>query len=821
MNWWWRPAVVSGLMTVAVVLLCTWNCHAGPAPPIQSAGQVETATIRATVVDDRTGLPITRVQLTTDDESVSLSNADLTRSAPQVSSQAPSAPPVDSQARSAIPASAEQAPPVARRAWQALGGGVFTLDVSPGAKAIVASAIGYAVVKATVDAVAGQTTDVTIRLSEGAGAYTEHVDVVGSPGPPDASGPAGSMTLFGRDLQNLRGAILDDPLRAVQSLPAVSATDDLYAEFSVRGSGFRHINVTVDGIPTKYLMHTVNDVVDGGSVTMINSETLGAVQLLPGSYPQKAGRYLGAEVDMLTRDGDHDRFRGRAGLSGTSASFLGEGPLPHARGSWLASVRRSYLDYLIKQIDPNAGLAFGFVDAQAKIKYDLTNHHTIELTTLFGRAAFDGNDYDDLNDTASARSQSWLSVLGWRYMSSSRLALTNRLYVTGLNFDNDNPFGEQLDAARFNQVGWRVDGTYAAATSSLIEFGGDAQALSGRHRRRAALPMATSLVTAGDYAADAATASAYAQAVVTWPHVTITPGVRVDRWGLTSATTASPWLNVTVRPWERTAIKLGSGVYRQFPEFDQVYGLNGGGVELKPERAQHFDIGFEQRLLPAVTLMVTGFVRRESDVLWIPGSETRMVSNRIVGASFTAKWANALTGGARGAEIVVRRDSPTGWSGWAGYAYARTHYDRPAGSETFWANADQRHTLALYAHYPLTSRTSLSTRYRFGSNFPITGYLTAAASAPTDPETNGPAFYQLTSARNTTRLPAYSRLDVRGEHSFLWGSRRLVLFVEVANVQDRKNLRNTPYSIDRNGRAFGVTEPTMPIIPSAGFVVEF
>ena len=48
-----------------------------------------------------------------------------------------------------------------------------------------------------------------------------------------------------------------------------------------------------------------------------------------------------------------------------------------------------------------------------------------------------------------------------------------------------------------------------------------------------------------------------------------------------------------------------------------------------------------------------------------------------------------------------------------------------------------------------------------------------------------------------------------------------MLFVEVANVQDRKNVRNTPYSIDRNGRAFGVTETTMPIIPSAGFVVEF
>ena len=90
-----------------------------------------------------------------------------------------------------------------------------------------------------------------------------------------------------------------------------------------------------------------------------------------------------------------------------------------------------------------------------------------------------------------------------------------------------------------------------------------------------------------------------------------------------------------------------------------------------------------------------------------------------------------------------------------------------------------------------------------------------------DPETNGPAFYQLTNVRNTVRLPVYSRLDFRGEHAFQWGSRRLVLFGEVANVMNRKNLRNTPYSVDRTGRVFGVTETTMPFIPSAGFVVEF
>jgi hypothetical protein len=362
----------------------------------------------------------------------------------------------------------------------------------------------------------------------------------------------------------------------VQSLPTVSATDDFYSEFTVRGSAFRHISLTVDGIPSKYLMHTVNDIVDGGSVTMVNSETLGAVELLPGSYPQKAGRHLGAEVNLLTRDGSREHFRGRAGLSGTSAAFVGEGPLPHRRGSWLASIRRSYLDYLIKRIDPDAGFAFGFVDGQAKVTYDLTERHTLEFTTILGRAAFDGGDrYDDVNDTASAVSRPWLSSIGWRSTPGNTVVVTNRAYVTGLDFDNRNPFATPLDSARFSNVGWRIDANVTLPGAALLQVGGDAQAMSGRHTRRAAPPLSTTVITVGDYASHATAASVYAQLRAGFSRITITPGVRTDWWSMTDSVTVSPWLNASVKVSDRTTVKAGTGIYRQFPEFDQVYGLNG------------------------------------------------------------------------------------------------------------------------------------------------------------------------------------------------------------------------------------------------------
>src|SRR6185503_12281758 len=105
--------------------------------------------------------------------------------------------------------------------------------------------------------------DMTIRLSEGAGAYEERVTVSGSLRR-ESDGVPGAISLHGRELETLRGAVLDDPLRALQSLPSATATDDFYSEFSVRGSAPRSNGLVVDGVPTRHLFHALNGVTDGG-----------------------------------------------------------------------------------------------------------------------------------------------------------------------------------------------------------------------------------------------------------------------------------------------------------------------------------------------------------------------------------------------------------------------------------------------------------------------------------------------------------------------------------------------------------------------------
>jgi TonB dependent receptor/CarboxypepD_reg-like domain len=702
--------------------------------------------------------------------------------------------------------------------------GRFSLSVPRGQHTITASVIGYALLQTDVD-VGAAPIDLTIRLSEGAGSYTERLTVSGSLRGESDSVP-GSTSLHGRELENLRGAVLDDPLRAIQSLPAATATDDFYSEFAVRGNPFRYVGMVVDGVPTRYLLHAVNGITDGGSIAMINSETLGSVSLLPGSYPQRTGRRLGAQIDMTTREGSRDQFRGRAGLSGTSAGFMAEGPMAGGKGSWLVSVRRSYLDYLIKRIDPEAGFAFGFVDAQAKAVYDVSPRHQLSVAALGGRAVFDEGDPDiGTNEIREGISRAWLASVSWRYLPSPRVALTQRVYSTGLRFHNDNTVGATLDAARFTELGWRVDGSFAPSARILMEFGGDAQRLNG-DSFIARQPSATSAqVTLNRFDEHTSAASAYGQVRLgLGPRFTITPGTRVDRWSLTRTTTASPWVNAEVRLTERTRLRGGSGVYRQFADLDQVYGLHAGGRELRPERAVHVDLGVEHTLPRETRLLFNVYSRHERDVLWTTGSEPhRSSSGAIVPGAFDAPWVNALRGEARGVEVVARRDAADGFSGWAGYAIGRFRYTNTQTGEQFWADADQRHTLSLYGNYRLSSRASVSARFRYGSNYPVAGYIgLAQASLGANPLIDGrPLFSGLVSERNTLRLPDYARLDVRADRAFNWSGRRLVLFVEVANVLNRTNLRNASYFVDRAGRVLETTESLMPIVPSGGFAFEF
>ena len=693
--------------------------------------------------------------------------------------------------------------------------GWFQLEKVPaGARRLFVSVVGYILVRRDVQVIGGTSLEVTIPLSEGTGTYTEAVTVAADRFRQSEPAVASQQVLGSADIQNLRGVLADDPLRAVQVLPGVATGDDFRSEFSVRGSDFTHLNMTVEGFATPYLLHTVRAVEDrssSGSVAMINSDILEEVALLNGGYAQRYGDRTGAELDFRLREGSRERAQMRVAVSGTSASVVGEGPIGRSkRGSWLLTGRQSYLQLIVQRLYPQGdGFNFSFSDTQAKAVYDLSSSQRVELVMIAGHSKLEERNNVDAGDFFRGRNASAIGVGTWR-LTKPRGVITARV-LTALNrFSNITTDFVKLDTGRDKELAGRVDASLPFGRHLQLDSGVQAEWTTETRFRQRFSSALSRYRTINDFNDDATRTGGYVDVRASAGRLTVIPGVRADKWTLTGESTASPWLQTEFKLTGTVVVRGGTGVYRQFPEFDEVIGTL-GSRSARAQRAEHYDVGVEHRLTDSVRWQIALFDREESGFFRRLGAETRFVNGRVVRGSITAEYLPSLSGYARGVELLVQRRSTSGVSGWLAYSYGRNRYTDGETGETYWGDLDQRHAVNLYLSYRISDRTSVSAKARVGSNVPAPGYYTKEGSD-----------YFLAPTRNTLRLPTYSRVDLRANRTFNWQHRRLTLFAEVINLLDRDNVRFNPPGVNTSTRRVSnLFESMIPIVPSAGILIEF
>lgn len=233
---------------------------------------------------------------------------------------------------------------------------------------------------------------------------------------------------------------------------------------------------------------------------------------------------------------------------------------------------------------------------------------------------------------------------------------------------------------------------------------------------------------------------------------------------------ASPWLLAEYEVRSGLRARFGAGVQHQPPTLDQAL-LVFENTQLVAERSATIEVGLEQQLGSSVRLSGSVYHRRDTDLLRLEDAEVRLENNRVV-LPQASNWQNALNGDANGVELKLERRSANGLNGWLSYAWNKSELEDAGGAgqpdERFVADYDQRHTVNTYVAYRWSGRTSISARWRYGSNFPIRGYI----------DTNAAGF-TLSAQRNGLRLPTYSRLDVRADRTFTYRKSRLTVFMEV------------------------------------------
>lgn len=654
-------------------------------------------------------------------------------------------------------------------------------------------------------------------LVEGIG-YVESVKVVADPvGVAIGVPPPSQLSLTTADLQDLKGVLADDPLRAIQALPGVATGDDFKSEFSVRASDFSHIGTSLDGVSSGWLVHSVRGLDETGSVSIVNGDVIARATLMTGAYPQRRPGVTGARLDLDLREGSRDKTSMRLAVSGTTSSVMANGPIgssSSSRGSWIASARVSYLQWLLRVLDSDNDSVFSFADVQAKGVYDLTPSQQLQLTLVGGRARLKETAVDPgPNAVGIAVNRTGLLSGAWRG-AFSRIVITQRVAVVGMDFVNHGRLDQELSRGASTSTMSVTDAT-VTLSSRLTAIAGasvERMAMDQTYRNFGFTSTAQNATFVRLESSSGARAwRTYAHAGVTWRSG---GGTAVDAGAARSHSTAiasdswSPWLVVSQPIGSRFTLRASASRAAQMPDLDRVALASTLAVE--PERANAVDVAIEHRITPNVRWQVTAYERRESDVLRLDYAEPRLENGRVVMGAVLPLWRNALTGRARGVEAVVERRGASSIVGWLSYAYGRARYDDAERGDSYWADFDQRHTLNAFLLWRASPRTSVGTKLRVGSNFPLPGYFD---------QTSGTL--RVADTRNNVRLPAYSRLDVRLNHDFVFTKRRLSLFAEVINVLGRTNYGASAGTVRVSGSAVSFMQTLLPFLPSIGFVFDF
>ncbi len=691
--------------------------------------------------------------------------------------------------------------------------------VEAGPHQLRAYTVGYWMVRQTFSLNPGEVKEFEIILNADSRARADSVQVTAGPFAGDRQASPSALTLDGVEAKNLAGVLTDDPLRAVQSLPGVGSNDDFDSRFSLRGAGFSRIGLYLDGILLHAPFHMVAGETATGTATAINGDLVDTLTLDGGAFSPRYGDRTAGILAVETREGTRTAPAVRVTASASFAGIVAEGPLgKRRRGSWLAAARKSYLQYIIRRTtsDADPSFAFGILDGQAKLAYDLSPAHQMTLSLIDGYSDLDRTGSAStfgINTLAASGYHLSLATLGWRYAPQDRLLWTARTAWMRERFENRNRDADALQAGHYGEWTGQSDLTWVAGRGAALDAGFSARRLhdNGYENRYQFNPAAVQ--RRDDYRGSAWRTAGFAQ--YSWSAagggVRWSAGVRWERDSVNRVGTVLPHAALSLALAPSTVLRLAAGQYAQSPEIQHLYSA-AGSPKLLPERATQLTAAIEQSLGYRARLRAEFYQRTDRDLLFRPFYEPRLIGGKIFIPSLNAPFRNSLRGYARGFEVFLQRRSANRLAGWLSYAYGRTRLRDGEAGISFPADEDQRHTANVFGSYRLRPSVNVSVKWLYGSGYPLPGFYRVHSGQ-----------YYLAEARNAVKTGSFQRVDLRINKSRAYARWKLTLYGEVINVFNRANYRFSSFDgyNAKTGRVSLSVTKMFPVIPSAGVVVEF
>ncbi|MDO4770951.1 TonB-dependent receptor [Porphyromonas sp.] len=325
--------------------------------------------------------------------------------------------------------------------------GFYSIKVPIGEVHLRFNYVGYVVKDTTL--FVEKSTRLNIELSEASTALSE-VMIVGNRQSEVKGMDTGRIKMSMEDL-NRTPAILGeaDLIKYAQLLPGVARGQEGFSGLIVRGGGQDENLYLIDGNP----MYNVNHLF--GLFSAFNPDAIKTSTLYKGSFPARFGGRLSSVLDVRMKDGDMEKFSGTASIGLVSSRLNLEGPIKKGKTSYNISLRRTYLDLLMKAAYHFSNKSakesasnyysqempgYYFYDANFKLNHKFDDRNRVFLSLYMGNDVLDfqSKDYQTTEggyshfltaETSSlAKWGSKLASLGWTHVFSSNLFANTNLY---------------------------------------------------------------------------------------------------------------------------------------------------------------------------------------------------------------------------------------------------------------------------------------------------------------------------------------------------------------------------------------------------------
>ena len=631
-----------------------------------------------------------------------------------------------------------------------------------------------------------------------------------------------SIVNFSREEIRRAPGVGGDVSRIMLSLPAVAKVNDQSNQLVVRGGSPWENTFYVDNIEIPNINHFPDMATSSGPIGLLNIDFIEDVNFYTGGFGAQYGDKLSSVMDIRFRDGNNEEFDGQLDLNFSGFGGVFEGPLFTKKGSWMVSLRRSYLDYLIKAFDAGTSLAPVYGDGQAKLVYNINPQHKLSLVVVYSddhnapkqkdaqeNAMSNYGSQDLYNSTLGVN---WRALWGKRGYSNTSVSWTSEEFRedwyktwTGARDLRNHATEQSVKLRNVNHL--------RLGPAVSLEFGGDAKHIMVDYDNWfASTTSSQGVVTpAFTYIRDENTDKLGGFAAVILHPVaplTLNLGVRGDYFAWNENAHVSPRFSFTYQLSPLTSLNGSAGLfYQNLPMY--ILAQREAYKQLDDPRAVHLVLGVEHLLNESVKLTVEAYSKTYTGLPLDPAEP----QDNVIDQSYHANLGDLVdTGEAEsyGVEFTLQKKLAEDVYGLVGGTWFRSKY---RDDNDVWRNRDydNRYTFSVEGGYKPSPGWEVSMRWIYAGGVPYTPLDLAASAAQ---QRN---VYDDT-AVNTRRYPDYHSLNLRMDRRFAFRNSYLVAYVSVWNAYNHKNIARYYWDDQKLKRE---TETQWNILPIFGLEYEF